>query len=51
MDEWIYLALSVSMGAVVLIYGRFAVNKHIATVERHEREREERKRNYLKLIQ
>ncbi|UXN60729.1 hypothetical protein [Phyllobacterium zundukense] len=50
MDEWIYLVLSLAMGAVVLIYSRFAVNKHIATVERHEREREQRKRKYVKSV-
>jgi hypothetical protein len=48
MNEWIYLLMSVAMGAIVLVYGHFAVNKHIAAVERHEREREQRKRKHLK---
>ncbi len=51
MDEWIYLLMSVAMGAIVLIYSHFAVNRHIATVERHERERKERKRKQLKPAQ
>jgi accessory gene regulator protein AgrB len=51
MNEWIYLAMSVSMGVLVVSYAYFTVNKHIATVERHEHEREARKRQHLKPAQ
>lgn len=51
MNEWIYLAMSAGMGLLVVSYAYFTVNRHIATVERHEREREERKRQHLKPAQ
>lgn len=47
-NELAYLITSVVLGTVVVGYAIFASRKLIATVERHEREREERNSELLK---
>jgi hypothetical protein len=49
-NELAYLITSVVLGTLVVGYAYFASQNLIATVERHEREREERKRQYLKPV-
>jgi hypothetical protein len=49
-NELAYLIVSVVLGTLVVGYAYFASQKLIATVERNDREREERKRQYLKTI-
>lgn len=49
-DELAYLIFSVVFGAIIVTYAFFASRKLIATVERHEREREERNREFLKPV-
>lgn len=47
-NELAYLITSVVLGTLVVGYAYFASHKLIATVERHERERKERKREHFK---
>ena len=49
-NELAYLIISVVFCTIIVTYAYFASRKLIATVERHEREREERNRESLKPV-
>jgi hypothetical protein len=49
-NELAYLLTSVVLGTLVVGYGYFASHRLIATVERHDREREESGRRHFKPV-